>query len=94
MESLIKLDWWYDKLVEQNLADCPKIMIGTKLDLAQKENKQYRVDTLIVEQFRKNHGVKDYINTSSKENTNVLKSFKEMVRKILDFHDFDYVKIL
>ena len=94
MESLIKLDWWYDKLVEQNLADCTKIVIGTKLDLAQKENKQYRVDTLIVEQFCKNHDVEDYITTSSKENMNVLKSFKEMVRKILDFHDFDYVKIL
>jgi len=94
MESLIKLDWWYDKLVEQNLADCPKIVIGTKLDLALKENKQYRVDTLIVEQFLRNHDIKDFINTSSKENTNISNSFKEVVRKILDFHDFDYVKIL
>ena len=94
MESLIKLDWWYDQLVEQNLTDCPKIMIGTKLDLAQKEDKRYRIDTLIVEQFRKNHDLTDYINTSSKENTNILNSFKEMVRKILDFHDFDYIKIL
>ena len=94
METLIKLDWWYDRLVDNNLKHVPKILIGTKLDLAQVEDKQYRVDQLIVEQFLKNRDEKDYFETSSKENMNISNSFKEILRKILGFHDFDNVEII
>ncbi len=94
MESLIKLDWWYDRLVENNLQDHPKILIGTKFDLVQLENKQYRVDELIIEQFLKRHDEKDYVKTSSKENTNILHSFKEMTKKIMNSHALDYEKII
>jgi len=93
MESLIKLDWWYTKIESHGLDDCPKILVGTKLDLAQKEDKQYKVDKIIVEQFLKNHEEKDYVETSSKENTNIRDSFIEIVKKILDSHGFDYEKI-
>ncbi|NVM36432.1 MAG: GTP-binding protein [Candidatus Lokiarchaeota archaeon] len=92
MESLIKLDWWYDKITQHGLDDSPKILVGTKLDLAQVE-KQYKVDKLIVEQFLKNHDEKDYLETSSKENTNIRNSFIEIVKKILDSHGFDYEQI-
>ena len=92
MESLIKLDWWYDKIIKHRLDDSPKILIGTKLDLAQQE-KQYKVDKLIVEQFLKRHDEKDYIETSSKDDVNIQNVFIEIVKKILDSHGFVYEKI-
>ena len=94
IESLIKLDWWYDRIMDYNLQECPKILVGTKLDLVQLEESQYKVEDLIINQFLKRHEEEDYIRTSSKENTNIIQSFKEIVRKILDSHDFEYDKIL
>jgi small GTP-binding protein len=91
MESLTRLNWWYDRLVEYNLQDRPKILLGTKLDLVQSDNK---IDELIIGQFLKTHNEKDYVKTSSKENMNVLHSFKEILRKILDSRELDYDKIL
>ena len=93
MESLIKLDWWYDKIIQHRLDDSPKILVGTKLDLAQKEDKKYKVDRIIVEQFLKNHEEKDYVETSSKDNVNIQNVFIEIVKKILDSHGFVYEKI-
>lgn len=93
MESLIKLDWWVTRIEDHHgLGDSPKILVGTKLDLAQQE-KQYKVDRIIVEQFLKRHDEKDYFETSSKENTNIRDSFIEIVKKILDSHGFEYEKI-
>jgi len=94
LESLMKLDWWYNKLIGYNLKNCPKVLIGTKLDLAEIENKQITVDRLIIEQFLKKHNEKDYILTSSKENTNIIKSFKELVKKVLDLNKLNYEKIV
>jgi small GTP-binding protein len=91
MESLTRLNWWYARLLEYNLQDRPKILLGTKLDLVQSDNK---IDELIIGQFLKSHGEKDYVKTSSKENKNVLYSFKEILRKILDSRQLDYDKIL
>ncbi len=93
MESLIKLDWWYDKLVEYNVQDRPKILIGTKLDLAEAKDRNIKIDELIIEQFLKTHNEKDFIKTSSLDNINIRYIFKEIVKKILDFHEFDYEEI-
>jgi small GTP-binding protein len=90
LESLTRLDWWYERLVEHNLEDRPKILIGTKLDLVQSEGKKNKIDELIIEQFLSNHNEKDYVKTSSKENINILHSFKEMTKKILKSHNLDY----
>lgn len=90
LESLTRLDWWYDRLVEHNLHERPKILIGTKLDLVQSESKKHKVDKLIIEQFLTKHNEKDYVKTSSKENINVFHSFKEMAKKILESHNLDY----
>ncbi|MFX1575428.1 MAG: Rab family GTPase [Promethearchaeota archaeon] len=94
LESLMKLDWWYDKLIEYNLENCPKVLIGTKLDLAEIEDKQFSVDRLIIEQFLQKHNEKDYISTSSKENTNIIKCFKGLAKKVLDLNNLNYDKIL
>ena len=93
METLIKLDWWYDNLIEHNLQDRPKVLIGTKLDLI-KKNKKYKVDELTIENFLEKHDEKDFLKTSSKENKNILHSFKEMTKKIMDSHELDYDEIL
>ncbi|MFX1499750.1 MAG: Rab family GTPase [Promethearchaeota archaeon] len=92
MESLVKLDWWYDKVIQHGLNYSPKILIGTKLDLVQ-DKKKYKVDRIIIEQFLKNHNEKDYVETSSKDNVNIRDSFIKIVKKILDSHDFDYDNI-
>ncbi|MFX0155771.1 MAG: Rab family GTPase [Candidatus Hodarchaeota archaeon] len=94
IESLTRLDWWYEKLIAHNLHERPKILIGTKLDLIQNNKKKSKIDRLIIEQFLANHNEQDYVQTSSKENVNILHSFKEMTKKILDSHDLDYDKIL
>ena len=90
LESLTRLDWWYDRLVEHNLHERPKILIGTKLDLVQSESKKHKVDKLIIEQFLTKHNEKDYVKTSSKENINIFHSFKEITKKILESHNLDY----
>ncbi|MFX0140507.1 MAG: Rab family GTPase [Candidatus Hodarchaeota archaeon] len=93
MESLIKLDWWYDKLLDFGLHDHPKILIGTKLDLAELEEKHFRVDKFIIRQFLQRHDEEDYVKTSSKDNINIAHSFKEMVKKIMDFHELEFDEI-
>ena len=94
MESLIKLDWWYDNLRDYNLQNHPKILVGTKHDLAQGDNKKFKVDKFIIEQFLQNHNEKEFVKTSSKENQNILYSFKEMTKKIMHSHYLDYDKFL
>ncbi|MCK4284608.1 MAG: GTP-binding protein [Candidatus Lokiarchaeota archaeon] len=92
MESLIKLDWWYDNLIQYNFQNCPKILVGTKHDLAQGVDKKFKVDKYIIEQFLQNHNENQFIKTSSKENENILSSFKEMTKKIMNSHNLEYDK--
>ena len=90
LESLIKLDWWYDKLIQYNLQDHPKILIGTKHDLVQGVDKKYKIDRLIIEQFLQNHSIVNYVKTSAKENRNILQSFNKITKNIMDSHNLDY----
>jgi len=94
IETLTRLDWWYNQIIEHNLHERPKILIGTKLDLVQKAGKKHKIDELIIKQFLTNHSEQDYVKTSSKENVNIIHSFKEMTKKILVSHELDYDKIL
>ncbi|MFX0039233.1 MAG: Rab family GTPase [Promethearchaeota archaeon] len=90
LESLTRLDWWYERIVEHNLHDRPKILLGTKLDLVQSDSKTSKIDKLIIEQFLNKHNETDYVKTSSKENINIFYSFKEITKKILKSHNLDY----
>ena len=94
LETLIKLDWWYDQLKEHNLQERPKILVGTKLDLVESATKKQKIDELIIERFLAKHNEKDFIKTSAKENINILQSFKEMTKKILESHNLDYDKFI
>ena len=87
MESLIKLDWWYDNLIQHKLQNCPKILVGTKHDLAKGVDKEFKVDKYIIEQFLQNHNEKQFVKTSSKENENIISSFKEMTKRIMNTHN-------
>jgi small GTP-binding protein len=93
MDSLIKLDWWYDKLIENKVHNHPKMLVGTKSDLAYGADKNFKIDDLIIEQFLQNHNEKDFIKTSSKDNNNIHQSFKEMTKKIMDYHSLDYDRL-
>jgi len=92
MESLIKLDWWYDNLTKFKVHDRPKTLVGTKHDLVQGIDKKYKVDKFIIEQFLQDHNEKDFVKTSSKENRNIIYCFKEMTKKIMQSHNLDYDK--
>ncbi|NVM36431.1 MAG: GTP-binding protein [Candidatus Lokiarchaeota archaeon] len=94
MQSLLDLDWWYDKLIEYGVTDPPKILVGTKLDLFEQEDNQFGIDKSIIEEFIRKHGTNDFIKTSSKDNVNIQNIFKEMVKKLLDFYKLGNVKVL
>ncbi|MFX1464339.1 MAG: Rab family GTPase, partial [Promethearchaeota archaeon] len=93
IETLTKLDWWYDKLIEYHMVDHPKILIGTKLDLVDEESMQFRNDELTIKEFAYNHDEIEFIKTSAKENINIKDIFKEMVKKVLDYHNLEYERI-
>lgn len=88
IESLMKLEWWYNKIIEYDLQNTPKIMIGSKLDLAELESKQLKVDKVLIEEFLQRHKEKDYLATSAKDNINISLIFKELIQKIFDYQDF------
>ncbi len=90
MESLFKLDWWYENLIQYNLKNCPKILVGTKHDLAQNVDAKFKVNKYIIEQFLQNHNQKQFIKTSSKENENILSSFKEITKRIMKSNNLEY----
>jgi len=94
LQSLVNLDWWYERLVEQNVDDTPKILLGTKQDLVSKVDEKSKINDLIIEQFLKRHDEQDFIKTSSKENVHILRCFKDISKKILETHDLAYDKLL
>ena len=94
LQSLVNLDWWYERLVEQKVDDTPKILLGTKQDLVSKVDEKSKINDLIIEQFLKRHDEQDFIKTSSKENVHILRCFKDISKKILETHDLAYDKLL
>jgi len=94
LESLIKLEWWYEKLIQYNLQNHPKILVGTKLDLIASVDKKSKVDKYIIEKFLQKRNETDFVMTSSKENENILFSFKKMARKIMNSNNLEFDSIL
>ncbi len=89
--TLLGLDWWYERLFKQNQSETPKLLIGCKNDLAKKLG---NVDELVIENFRKKHNKVEFFKSSAKDNYNVREIFVEMTKKILDTHSFKYDKLL
>ena len=93
LQTLLRLDWWYERLGEHNHAETPRIFIGAKNDLVENVDNKSRVDKLVIDRFMKRHAESDFFKTSSKENYNIKEIFKELVVKILDKNGLDYNKI-
>lgn len=93
LQTLLRLDWWYERLGEYNHAETPRMFIGAKNDIIENVDDKTRVDKLVVDRFMKRHAESDFYKCSSKENFNIKKIFKELVIKILEKNKLDYERI-
>jgi small GTP-binding protein len=93
LQTLLRLDWWYERLGEYNHAETPRMFIGTKNDLVGNVDDKTRVDKLVIDRFMKRHAESDFYKSSSKENYNIKKIFEELVIKVLDKNKLDYDQI-
>lgn len=94
IQTLLMLDWWYDKLVQHNHQKTPRFIIGTKSDLMNTPDASTLIDDLVIDRFLKRHNEESFIKTSAKANYNIEYSFKELVRKVLDYYNFEYDEII
>ena len=94
LQSLLSLDWWYEQLEVYNVANVPRIILGTKQDLIEKGESKIKVEDAIIESFLEKHGEKDFYKTSSKENVNIKDCFKSLSKRILDSTGLHYDKLL
>lgn len=92
LQSLINLDWWYDKLVDFKKQNVPRVVLGTKQDLIETTNDKSKIEDVVIKSFLDKHNEKDFFKTSSKDNINILSSFKVIVKKILDETGLNYDK--
>ncbi|UCC18327.1 MAG: GTP-binding protein [Promethearchaeota archaeon] len=90
LQTLLRLDWWYERLSEYNHAFTPRMCVGAKNDLVKTANEKARVDDLVIKRFMERHDENDFYKTSSKENCNIDLIFRELVIKILEKIKLDY----
>ncbi len=93
IQTLLRLDWWYDRLGEYNHGTTPRMFIGAKKDLVNKIDEKSRVDDLVIDRFMSRHEEVDFFKTSSKDNWNIKEIVKELVIRILDRNKLDYDQI-
>ncbi len=93
LQTLLRLDWWYERMGEYNHANTPRIFIGAKNDLIKTADEKARVDDLVINRFMERHDEVDFYKTSSKENFNIKLIFKELVIKILEKNKLDYNRL-
>jgi Ras-related protein Rab-11A len=94
LQTLLRLDWWYEKLGDYNHGDTPRMCIGAKNDLVKIVDEKSKVDDLVIKRFMERHEENDFYKTSSKENCNINVVFKKLVVKILEKNKLDFDKIL
>ncbi|MHA2034846.1 MAG: Rab family GTPase [Promethearchaeota archaeon] len=93
LQTLLRLDWWYERLGEYNQGYTPRMFIGAKNDLVENVDDKTRVDKLVIDRFMNRHEETDFFRTSSKDNFNIKEIFKQLVIKILDKNKLDYDQI-
>lgn len=94
IQTLLRLDWWYERLDDYNQEHTPRMFIGAKSDLIKTADEKARVDGLVIDRFMKRHGENNFFKTSSKENYNIELIFKELIIKILNNNKLDYDRLL
>jgi GTPase SAR1 family protein len=90
---LLRLDWWYERLSDFNQEYTPRMIIGAKNDLVETANEKTRVDDLVIKRFKERHNEVDFYRTSSKENYNIEKIFKQLIKKILEKNKLDFDRL-
>ena len=93
LQTLLRLDWWYERLGEYNHAETSRMFVGAKKDIVENVDDKTRVDKLVIDRFMKRHSESDFYKCSSKEDFNIKKIFKELVIKILEKNKLDYERI-
>ncbi|MFW9989378.1 MAG: Rab family GTPase [Candidatus Odinarchaeota archaeon] len=94
LQTLLRLDWWYEKLEDYEHIHTPRMIIGAKNDLVKTADEQSRVDDLVIKRFKERHKETDFYKTSSKENYNIELIFKELVIRVLEKNKLDYNRLL
>ena len=70
MQSLIRLDWWYERLfkyVDKN--KIPRVVLGTKNDLIQTDSELGSIKIDEIDQFLYNHDEEDFFRLPQKKIT-------------------------
>ena len=93
LQTLLRLDWWYERLGEYNHAETPRMFVGAKKDIVENVDDKTRVEKLVIDRFMKRHTESDFYKCSSKEDFNIKKIFKELVIKILEKNKLEYERI-
>lgn len=94
LQTLLRLDWWYEKLVDYNQANTARMCIGAKNDLVETADEKTKVDDLVIKRFMERHEENAFYKTSSKKNYNIELIFKELIERILDKNKLDYDRLL
>ncbi|MEE9377052.1 MAG: Rab family GTPase [Candidatus Lokiarchaeia archaeon] len=93
LQTLLRLDWWYEKLEDYNQANTVRMCIGAKNDLVKTVDEKSKVDDLVINRFMERHEENDFCKTSSKEDYNIQLIFKELVIRILNKNKLDYDRL-
>ncbi len=93
LQSLINLNWWYEELSKIVMDNIPRILVGTKNDLALKVNDKSIVEDSMIKKFMNDNEEDTFIKTSAKDDYNIRGIFIELSKKLLEFHKFPYKKI-
>jgi len=94
--SFDKLDYWYDKLMEntQNTQwSIPIILVGSKSDLLDKTPQNEIVSNNLINQYVEMRNLNGYYLTSALDNYNVLEVFKELTKLILKRHKIEAIMV-
>jgi small GTP-binding protein len=94
LQTLLRLDWWYERLSEYNHGYTPRMCIGAKNDLVKTADEKSKVDDLVIKRFMERHDENDFYKTSSKDNCNIDVIFKKLIIKILEKNKLDFDQIL
>jgi len=94
LQTLLRLDWWYEKLSDYNHNLTPRMCIGAKNDLVRTADEKSKVDDLVIKRFMERHQENEFYKTSSKDNYNIDIIFKQLVVNILQKNRLDYDKLL
>ncbi|KKK44068.1 hypothetical protein LCGC14_1013220 [marine sediment metagenome] len=90
--SFEQLDFWFEQLIKNTISpEIPIILVGSKSDLIKKTPKSEIVNDSVINDYVKEKQLEGFYNTSSLENYNVLKVFKELNNLMLKRQQIPYV---